>query len=83
MSRCEDLYEKAKNNPAGLRLDEAGKLAECWGFIHRTGGKHPHIYKRPGFLFFLNFQPGRDGKAKKEQVKQLLNAIEMLQSENQ
>ena len=78
MSSCDDLYERARNNPRGLRLVEAIQLAECYGFAHRSGGKHPNIMKRAGMMTRLNFQETGNGMAKAYQVRQLLEAIEQI-----
>jgi hypothetical protein len=80
MSKCEDLLEKARRVPQGLRLQEALDLAECWGFRHRRSrrGTSHRIYKRPGFIQMLNFQPDSNGNAKRKQVDQLLSAIDAL-----
>lgn len=78
MARWERILEQAKNNPRGIRLSDACKLAESFGFTHRAGGKHPNVYKRKGFQRILNFQDDGNGKAKKYQIDQLLLAIEEL-----
>lgn len=86
MSKCADLLAKAQRNPQGLRFRELTQLAECWDFEERrsrAGGSH-RIYKRPGVLGLMNFQPDQNGMAKRPQVLQLLNAIEALaQSEEE
>jgi hypothetical protein len=85
MSDCATLLKKARGSPGGLRFVEATELAECWGFVHRVpkgqkrSGTSHKIYKRPGYMRMLNFQPQKDGKAKTYQVRQLLVAIDELQ----
>ncbi|MDQ3685196.1 MAG: type II toxin-antitoxin system HicA family toxin [Acidobacteriota bacterium] len=58
------------------------KLAESFGFTKdRQRGSHS-IYinlNLPREYSFMNFQEGRDGKAKPRQIKQLLEAIEHLE----
>jgi len=77
MSKCNDLLERARNNPAGLRFTELVQLAECYGWLYdRTGGSH-QIYKRTGHPAAMNFQD-RNGKAVAYQVRQLLKAIDSL-----
>lgn len=76
MARWEKLLEQARNNPKNVRLADALKLAEAFGFTHRAGGKHPHIYKRKGSPTMLNFQDAGNGKAEAYQVRQLLGAID-------
>jgi hypothetical protein len=82
MAKCTKLLDAATINPAGLRIAEAASLAECWGFVERrsAGGAH-RVFKRPGFRTLLNFQPEKNGMAKRYQVRQLLDAIQELQDE--
>lgn len=71
---CEELLERAKSNPAGLRFAEVCRLAECFGFrLARRRGSHV-LYTRFGRLRPLNFQADK-GMAKAYQVRQLLAAI--------
>lgn len=79
MASWEKILAQARNNPRGVRVRDAGKLAEAFGFTHRAGGKHPNVYKRKGFARTLNFQDDGNGMAKRYQVEQLLVAIEDLQ----
>jgi hypothetical protein len=83
MSKCERLLEKAKNSPHNLRFEEICKLATCYGWVfERQEGTshgvylHPKLGNTPGAL--MNFQE-KNGKAKGYQVRQLLNAIELLE----
>lgn len=77
MGKCRKLYERAQTEPAGLRFEEACRLAECFGFERRKGsGSHVAIYKYAGFRELLNFQADKNGKAKAYQVRQLLAAVE-------
>jgi hypothetical protein len=78
MARWERILEQARNNPRDVRLSDACKLAEKFGFKHRAGGKHPHVFTRKGFKRMLNFQDDGNGKAKRPQVLQLHDAIEEL-----
>lgn len=81
MANWRKILEDARTNPRNVRLSDACKLAEIFGFSGRAGGKHPHVYKRRGFSQILNFQEGESGRAKTYQVKQLLAAIEELGGE--
>lgn len=81
MSRCDDLLATIRNNPRNADFKDVLRLAECWGFVGRSGGNHPHFYKRPGFRMPLNFQKRPDGKAKVYQVNQLLTAIAEIEEE--
>ena len=76
MSRCAELLEKAKQNPAGLRFAELCKLAECHGWVFaRQKGAH-RLYVRPATQRPMNFQEGEKGTSKTYQVRQLLAWIE-------
>lgn len=82
MAKCDKLFEKAKNNPRGLRFAELEKLAECYGFrFDRQSATSHRIYKAEGRPEFLNLQPGKGGKAKDYQVLQLLRLIEKIERE--
>ena len=84
MAKCNKLLEKAKNSPNNLRFNEICKLAECYGWVFdRQNGTshaiylHPSLGQSPDSL--MNFQNNK-GKAKPGQVRQLLNAIDDLES---
>jgi predicted RNA binding protein YcfA (HicA-like mRNA interferase family) len=77
MDRCEQLFRRAQSSAAGLRLEEACQLAECYGFVlARQRGSH-RIYKRSATRQVVNLQSVR-GMAKAYQVRQLLRMIEGL-----
>jgi hypothetical protein len=80
MSRWEKLLDHARNNPKGVRFDDACRLAERFGFIRRPqgGGTSHHVFKRPGFPRTLNFQ-NANGFARPMQVRQLLAAIDEIE----
>ena len=74
MTQRQELIEKARNNPAGVRFREICLLAEHVGFTRR-GGKGSHVvYEKEGVEEILTFQD-RKGMAKPYQVKQLLSVI--------
>jgi predicted RNA binding protein YcfA (HicA-like mRNA interferase family) len=79
MAKCEKLLEKAKNSPNNLHFDDLCKLAKCYGWeFDRQEGSHAiYLHRSLGNVLgsMMNFQ-NADGKAKRGQVKQLLNAIE-------
>jgi hypothetical protein len=78
MPKREDLLAKARNNPAGLRFTELCLLAAKYGWVKaRTKGSH-HMYKHPSEKSLMDFQEAPDGKGKKYQVEQLLDAIDRL-----
>ena len=76
MSRCDKLEALARRNLAGVRFEEACRLAECHGFVFvRQTGSHRH-YRHPSYpAAVLNIQPSPDGNAKAYQVRQLLAFI--------
>ena len=79
MTRCEELLERARKVPSGLRFSEVCRLAECFGWRRaRQRGDHV-LYKRPGTMQLMNLQDD-GGRAKPYQVRQLLAAIEELES---
>jgi HicA toxin of bacterial toxin-antitoxin, len=81
MSKAEKLLQKAQRSPNNLKFDELCKLAEFYGWVfQRQSGSH-HIYLNaalhPMNGGVMNFQP-RQGQAKPTQIRQLLDAIELL-----
>ena len=78
MPDCDKLLERARSSPANLRFEEVCDLAECYGFVFaRQAGSSHRIYKRPKWPKVMNFQ-NRNGKAKAYQVRQLLEAIDLI-----
>jgi HicA toxin of bacterial toxin-antitoxin, len=74
--RNRKLLEQALRNPAGLRFEEAKKLAMAFGFrLDRINGSH-HIFVRLGIPRLINLQ-NCGGKAKVYQVRQLLKLAEL------
>lgn len=74
--KCYGLYEKAKQNPKGLRFSDLRALCECIDMIcGRIKGSHL-IYRRNDPFFLISIQKMKDGMAKPNQVRQLLNFIE-------
>lgn len=81
MAVDERLLERARNNPGGLRFEEAVALAEQLGWVERKvrGGSH-HIFHHPrGHVIRnqypqpLNLQRLKDGNAKDYQVQQMIS----------
>jgi hypothetical protein len=75
----ENLLKRARENPKGLRFEEAVQLAEQLGFreVHRKGSHRIYRHEqgeqlRSRFPRPLNLQCGQNGKAKVYQVKQML-----------
>ena len=74
--KCFSLYEKAKENPKGLRFSELKTLCECIGLkCERIKGSH-FIFRRDDPFFLISIQKMKDGMAKPYQVRQLLNFFE-------
>jgi len=74
--KCYGLYEKARENPKGLRFSEIRMLCECIGLLcERIKGSH-FIYKGDDPFFLISIQKMKDGMAKPYQVRQLLYFIE-------
>jgi hypothetical protein len=75
MSQLAKLVADLRNNPKGFRFDDACKLAEAMGFVHK-GGKGAHCgYSKQGEPVQLNFQ-NRQGKIKPYQARQLIEMID-------
>jgi len=76
--RCDDIIRKARASPANLRFEEVIVLVKCLGFVHvRTRGSH-HFFRLLGLVGTMNLQPGRNGKAKAYQVRQVLRVVDDL-----
>jgi hypothetical protein len=84
MSKCDKLFEKAKNSPNNFSFTEICQLAKCYGFIFQRQSASHIIYEHPVLSIeqnrLLNFQNFK-GKAKPYQVKQVLKAISYLSNE--
>lgn len=76
----EELLKRVRANPADVRFTDILKLAEQMGW-QAVGGKGSHkVFRHPKahlvrdkFPRPLNFQEGKNGKAKAYQVEQLLD----------
>jgi hypothetical protein len=74
--KCYGLFERAKENPKGLRFAELRTLCGCSGLrCDRIKGSH-FIYRRDDPFFLISIQKMKDGMAKPYQVRQLLFFIE-------
>lgn len=70
------LWERVRQGSQNLSFRELVSLAEAFGFGHkRTSGSH-QIFAHPSIPEMLNFQPARDGSAKRYQIRQLITLIE-------
>ncbi len=80
MARAEKLLEKARNNPSGLSFDDFETLLARLDWVKRgQEGSHRLWCSPKGYR--LPIQPAKNGKAKRYQVKQFLDAIEDEQAE--
>jgi hypothetical protein len=71
MTRREKLLAGIRNNPKGVRFQDACKAAELIGFV-RTGGKGSHVvHARAGESMILTFQD-RGGHIPPYQARQLI-----------
>ncbi|MDX2042023.1 MAG: hypothetical protein SF097_12275 [Acidobacteriota bacterium] len=82
MPKIDKLLQKVKNSPNNLRFEEICHLAESYGWIfQRQDGTSHAVYLHPALGnsvgALMNFQ-SKKGMAKRYQVKQLLDAIELL-----
>ena len=82
MSKKEKLLQKAKSSPNNLRFEEICQLAESYGWIFQNQDGTSHaVYLHPSLGnsvgSMMNFQ-SKKGIAKRYQIRQLLNAIELL-----
>ena len=74
MTRREKLLAGIRNNPRGVRFEDACRAAEAIGFV-RAGGKGSHVvYARTGEPTILNFQ-NRNGYIPPYQARQLIEMM--------
>lgn len=73
------LLEAMRRNPAGVRFSELAKVCDYYFGKPRNSGTSHRVYRTPwpGDPR-VNIQPSKD-KAKKYQVRQVLQAIEKLE----
>jgi len=76
MSKIKKLVSAICENPIDVRYDDALKVANYIGFEKKGGSGSHTTYARAGEPVQLNFQEGKNGKAKPYQVKQLIQMIE-------
>lgn len=76
MSKWVKLYMKARESPSNVTFHQLCSLAEHVGFIFRNQTGSHRTYRHPIIKKTMNFQPGKNGKAKIYQVDQLVGCIE-------
>ena len=82
MPKITDLVDDMKRNPKGIRFLDLCKVCDHYfGEARQTGSSH-RVYKTPWLGDpRVNIQNDK-GKAKAYQVKQVLKAMERLETEN-
>ena len=82
MASIEDILAKMRRNPKGIRFSDLAKVCDhFFGKPRKTGTSH-RVYKTPWPRDpRVNIQNSR-GKAKAYQVRQVLLAINRLESSN-
>ncbi|KAA0677091.1 toxin HicA [Roseomonas genomospecies 6] len=84
MAKIDDILRRMRTVPHDVPFDDLAKLCEhCFGEPRQQGTSH-RVYRMPwpGDPR-VNIQRGKDGKAKAYQVKQVLQAIQKLETEKQ
>ena len=82
MSEIEEILAQMVRNPVGVRFGDLSKVCDHYfGKPRQSGGSHK-IYRTPWANDpCVNIQ-AKKGKAKAYQVRQVLRAIEKLESKN-
>ncbi len=80
MASIEDILAKMRRNPTGIRFNELTKVCDYYFGKPRNSGTSHWVYKTPWAGDpRVNIQNSR-GKAKAYQVRQVLLAIDQLES---
>lgn len=80
MTRRGKLIASIRNNPKDVRFEDACKVAEELGFVHKGGKGSHHTFARPGEPAILVFQ-NRNGNIVKYQADQLIAMIDKYHDE--
>ena len=72
MTRKKKLIQKAISG-SELTISELCSLAESLGFEFRNQNGSHRIYKHPKLKGTMNFQPDKNNKARKYQLRQLID----------
>lgn len=80
MTKHEKLFASIRNNPKGVRFDDACKAAEMLGFTHKGGQGSHRAFARPGEAALLNFQ-NRNGLIPPYQARQLIEMMDKYHDE--
>lgn len=80
MASIEDIMEKMRRNPKGIRFNELCRVCDHFFGKPRKSGTSHRVYKMPwAGDSRVNIQASR-GKAKAYQVRQVLLAVDKLES---
>ena len=80
MASIEDILANMRRNPKGIRFNDLAKVCEHYSGKPRSSGSSHRVYKTPWAGDpRVNIQSSR-GKAKAYQVRQVLLAIDRLES---
>jgi hypothetical protein len=81
VAQLKDLVASMRANPRNIRFSDAIKVAKHYFGEPRVAGSH-HIFKTPwpGDPR-INLQTDKSGKAKKYQIDQLIQAIDLKESQ--
>lgn len=83
MSNIASILKSMRNNPKGIKFTELCKVCDKYFGTARQSGTSHRIYKTPWLGDpRVNVQNSK-GKAKAYQVKQVLQAIEKLEVQNE
>ena len=83
MSDIKDILAKMKRNPKGVRFNDLSKVCEHFFGEPRQAGSSHKVFKTPWQGDpRVNIQNSK-GKAKPYQVRQVLQAIERLEVQNE
>ena len=80
MTKHEKLFASIRNNPKGVRFDDACKAAEMLGFVHKGGQGSHRAFARSGEAVLLNFQ-NRNGLIPPYQARQLIEMMDKYPNE--
>ena len=76
------ILKQMEENPSNVRFEDLCKVCDFFFGKCRQKGTSHRVYKTPWKGDpRVNIQKGKDGKAKKYQVRQVLKAIEKLKTD--
>lgn len=82
MASIDDILQKMRRNPKGIRFNEICRVCDHFFGKPRKSGTSHRVYKTPWAGDpRVNIQNSR-GKAKAYQVRQVLLAVDRLESDN-